>query len=118
MCNTKCYVMQMATRFHLPVRRRAPVPLTATDVERLALLRDSTAMRAALRRLSDDPVDGEAVSPTEAALLHAVLEAGWRSLEADLEEAGYAAWGRERQASADEHRAAARRREPAWSREE
>jgi hypothetical protein len=94
------------------------VPLTASDVERLQLLRDSTARRQALRRLSDDPIDGETASPTEAALLHAVLEAGWRCLEADLEGAGYAAWGRERQASADERRAAGRRREPAWSTEE
>jgi hypothetical protein len=108
----------MATRFHLPVRRRAPVPLTASDVERLELLRASAEMRQALHRLSDDPIDGEAASPTEAALLHAVLEAGWRSLEADLEGAGYAALGRERQASVDERRAAARRREPAWSTEE
>ena len=108
----------MATRFHLPVRRRAPVPLTASDDERLQLLRESAAMRTALRRLSDDPIDGEAASPTEAALLHAVLEAGWRALGLDLQEAGYAALGRERQASADERRAVARRREPAWSKEE
>jgi hypothetical protein len=107
----------MATRFHLPVRRRAPVPLTADDVARLQLLRESAAMRRALHRLSDDPVAGDAVSPTEAALLHAVLEAGWRALEADLEEVGYAALGRERHASADERRAAARRREPSWSAE-
>ena len=104
----------MATRFHLPVDRRVPLPLTADDLTRLDQLKKSLESRRALRVLSDEPVDGGSASPSEAALLHALVEAGWRALEHGVEEAGYAQLAAEDRASAAERRGEARRRQPSW----
>jgi hypothetical protein len=108
----------MATRFHLPVDRRVPLPLTADDLSRLDQLKQSLVSRRALRVLSDEPVDDASASPSEAALLHALVEAGWRALEHGVEETGYAQVAAARGASAAERRGDARRRKPEWAAEQ
>lgn len=104
----------MAMRFHHPVERRVTLPLTADDVDHLESLKQNAELRGALRALTDAPVDG-VQSPTEAALLHALLSAGWRSLHGEAEADGYHAMAAERQASTTERRAQARRRPAAWA---
>lgn len=108
----------MATRFHEPVRRRVPVPLTDADDARLAAVREDPAIRRVLGALSDAPLDAPGASPTEAAMLHAILEAGWRALDRELQTSAYAQWGEERQAAHDSQRASARRRAPSWAAEQ
>lgn len=108
----------MSTRFHLPVNRRVPLPLTADDLARLDSLKRTPGSRRALGALSGEPVDGESASPSEAALLHALVAAGWRALERGLEENAYAEVALERETSADGRRGEARRRQPAWADEQ
>ncbi len=108
----------MTTRFHLPVDRRVPLPLTTYDLARLELLKQSLQSRRALALLSDEPVDGELTSPSEAALLHALVEAGWRALGHGVEDSGYAQVAAEQGPSAAQRRGDARRRQPTWANEQ
>ncbi len=92
-----------------PVTRKS-LPLSARDVEDLEKLRSSHEMREALSTLSSESIT-EASS--EAALLHAVMEAGKRAIREHLESAGYAQIAQQRE---DYNRpAVARRRRPAWA---
>lgn len=101
----------MATRLRADITRRPSIPLTARDEVDLAALRASPAYRQALADLTGTAATGDL---TEAALLHAVLEAGFQSIRSVAEEAGYAAIA-SHQAAMEEQRATARRRKPTWA---
>lgn len=106
----------MATRFHGLVERRATVPLTADDLAHLEALRSQPELRVALGELCDAPVDAD-VSPTEAALLHALLSAGWRALQNEMARDGYQVMAAERQEPTALRQDQARRRPPVWANE-
>lgn len=91
---------------------RKSLPLNARDIRDLALLRRSAARRGALAELAETEIDESA---SEAQLLHAVLEAGLRAVELQIEEEGYAADAANQLAEDSERRTAARRRAPRWS---
>lgn len=89
---------------------RKSLPLSERDLRDLAVLRGSTAHRAALSRLAHSEVT-EASS--EAAMLHAVLEAGIKAVQELVESEGYAQIAAED--AAEERQAVARRRRPSWA---
>ncbi|MFT4189647.1 MAG: hypothetical protein QM621_13860 [Aeromicrobium sp.] len=89
---------------------RKSLPLTERDVRELAALRASASHRAALMDLSGvDLTEGS----SEAAVLHAVWEAGLKAVLERLEDAGYAEMAAER--DQDRHQRVARRRRPEWA---
>jgi hypothetical protein len=89
---------------------RKSLPLSERDLHDLALMRGSVAHRAALSRLADVDVNEDS---SEAALLHAVMEAGIRAVAQQVEAAGYA----ELAAGMDtaNRKSTARRRRPTWA---
>lgn len=90
--------------------------MTERDERDLTLLRDSPVYQKALEQLS-----GEEVGQTErseAALLHAVFEAGMEAIRQAAQEAGYALIAAEQLQHAKERRDTARRRRPSWADEE
>ena len=89
---------------------RKSLPLSARDLEDLAKLRGSEAHRAALSHLVGSEVGGDT---SEASLLHAVLEAGMRAVQQQVEEQGYAQIAAEMDVTA--RQASARRRRPSWA---
>jgi hypothetical protein len=89
---------------------RKSLPLSARDLEDLAKLRGSQAHRAALSHLVDAEVTGDT---SEASLLHAVLEAGMRAVQLQVEDDGYAQIAEEMDAAA--RQTSARRRRPSWA---
>ena len=89
---------------------RKTLPLSPQDVDDLRKLREHPAHAAALARL----VPGHlGASPSEAALLHALMEAGLRAVQQEVEEVGYAQIAVDMQAA--ERKAMARRRQPSWA---
>jgi hypothetical protein len=86
------------------------VQFAAKDLEDIAKLRGSAAHRSALSHLVDTDVSGDT---SEASLLHAVLEAGLRAVEQQVEEEGYAQIAADIDVSA--RQASARRRRPSWA---
>jgi hypothetical protein len=85
----------MTTRLAGRVVRRPSLPLTERDEVNLALLREIPIYRQALADLTSESADGPAAtagtgSITEAALLHAIFQAGVGAVRAAAEEAGYA----------------------------
>jgi hypothetical protein len=105
-------VQQRRSRGSTTTTIRKSLPLSTRDIRDLALLRSSAARRGALAELAEAEID-ESVS--EAQLLHAVLEAGLRAVELQIEEEGYAADAANQRAEDIERRTAARRRSPRWS---
>ncbi|MGI8522088.1 MAG: hypothetical protein ACR2K3_02090 [Nocardioides sp.] len=97
----------------LDTSTRKSLPLSARDLHDLATLRGSTAHRVVLSDLAGEIVT-EASS--DAAVLHAVWEAGIKAVRDRIEVEGYAeiAEGRDVQTA----RAAARRRRPSWADDE
>jgi hypothetical protein len=89
---------------------RKSLPLSARDLEDLDKLRGSEAHRAALSHLVDTEVSRDT---SEASLLHAVLEAGMRAVQQQVEEEGYAEIAADMNAAA--RQASARRRRPSWA---
>lgn len=89
---------------------RKSLPLSERDVRELALMRGSLAHRAALSRLADTDV---AQDSSEAALLHAVMEAGINAVARQVEAEGYTQMAEEMEAAG--RQAVARRRRPAWA---
>ena len=89
---------------------RKSLPLSERDLRNLEVMRGSTVHRMALSRLADVEVTE---STSEATLLHAVLEAGLKAVECEVEAQGYAQAAAEMDAAA--RRATARRRRPAWA---
>ena len=94
---------------HRPAARKS-LPLSAKDLEDIAKLRGSAAHRSALSHLIDTDVSGDT---SEASLLHAVLEAGLRAVQQQVEEEGYAQIAADIDVSA--RQASARRRRPSWA---
>jgi hypothetical protein len=91
-------------------RIRKSLPLTARDLLDLEIMRRSVAHREALTELSREELDE---SSSEAAVIHAVWEAGMKAVAEQVEEAGYS------QIAADmdvaSRKKVARRRAPSWA---
>lgn len=106
----------MVTRLQARVTRRSSLPLTEQDDLTLTRIRTVETYRAALHALSA-PTGGDvpASELSEAALLHAVFEAGLDAVRLGAQEAGYTLLAQERAASAAERRAESRRRPPSWA---
>lgn len=103
----------MRTRLRAPVVRRSSLPLTERDEHDLALLRSSAPQRAALGRLSGEPLAPADLS--EAALLHAVFEAGLAAVREASEDAAYAELAAQQADEDTARRTEARRRRPSWA---
>ncbi|MBA3529279.1 MAG: hypothetical protein H0T91_08245 [Propionibacteriaceae bacterium] len=94
--------------------RRASLPLSERDQADLATLRRSITHRIALGRITHRTVTDDL---SEAAFLHALVEAGIKAVEQEVEEAGYAELAADRE-DRDEARsisAARRQRRPDWA---
>lgn len=89
---------------------RKSLPLSEGDLRDLALMRASEAHRDALARLADIEVTSEI---SEATLLHAVMEAGIKAVQQQVEAQGYAQIAAELDTASQ--RAVARRRRPSWA---
>lgn len=84
--------------------------MSARDLEDLEKLRNSHELREALSAVSSEPINE---NTSEAALLHAVMEAGKRAVREHVESVGYTQIAQERE---DYNRqAVARRRRPTWA---
>jgi hypothetical protein len=105
----------MTTRVRARVVRRPSLPLTEQDDRDLLLIRESPTYKRALEKLSGEAL-GEART-SEAALLHAVFEAGVTAIRQTAEAEGYAMIAAEQATQEVERRAEARRRRPAWANE-
>lgn len=107
----------MASRLVGRIARRPSLPLTARDVDDLAMLRTSPELRLALASLCPDEIRTGEV--TESALLHAVWATGMAAVREKAEAAGYAALAASMTtAETAENQAFARRRVPQWVHEE
>ncbi|HSF26041.1 MAG TPA: hypothetical protein VLC50_00840 [Actinomycetes bacterium] len=102
----------MTVRLRAAVVRRPSLPLTERDEQELAALREHRTHLHVLEQLSGVPVTG---GTSEAALLHAVFQAGLAAVREAAEEAGYAEIAAASADRAPEARAAARRRRPTWA---
>lgn len=89
---------------------RKSLPLSERDLRDIAKLRGSMAHRAALSQLSAEVVTE---STSEAAVLHAIVEAGIKAVTEQVEQEGYAQIAAEMTAA--DRQAVARRRRPAWA---
>jgi hypothetical protein len=92
---------------------RKSLPLSQGDLDDLATLRGSLAHREALALLAGTPIS---TGDSEAAVLHALVEAGLRAVRQQVEEDAYAQVAAEFDAAG--RQASARRRRPAWADEE
>jgi hypothetical protein len=92
---------------------RKSLPLTSRDLKDLRRLRHSTTHQAALSDLA-----GELVTDTssDAAVLHAVWEAGLKAVRERVEDEGYREMAKDGDIGIG--RAAARRRRPTWADDE
>src|SRR5258708_40122591 len=77
----------MSQKLNQATERRAPLPLTARDIEDLASLRMPSPEGEALSDLADVSLADEV---SEALLLHAVFTAGLRAIREAAEAHGYA----------------------------
>lgn len=89
---------------------RKSLPLSARDMADLEKLRASSRHQAALSELAGEEVTGNS---SEAAILHAVYEAGLRAVRREVEAAGYQQIASEYDLAA--RKAVARRRRPSWA---
>lgn len=94
----------------MSVTTRKSLPLSARDLADLQKLRESAAQQAALSELAGVEVSA---SSSEAALLHAVYEAGLRAVKRRVEAVGYEQIAVEYDEGA--RRQVARRRAPSWA---
>lgn len=88
----------MSSRLNQATERRAPLPLTARDIEDLARLRMPSAERDALSDLADVSLADEV---SEALLIHAVFTAGLRAIREAAEARGYAQLAAQEEASGE-----------------
>lgn len=102
----------MARRLQEPTQDRKALPLTSRDLQDLERLRSPGPERAALADLGGTLPEGEV---TESVLLHAVFAIGLRAVREAAEAQAYTEAAQDRRAIADEERAIARRRRPAWA---
>ncbi|WP_349828054.1 hypothetical protein [Brevibacterium litoralis] len=89
---------------------RKSLPMSERDLVDLAALRTSPDRRAALSAASGVDLAADA---SDAAILHAVWEAGLAAVRARVEEDGYAEMAVQQDVSS--RRAAARRRRQSWA---
>lgn len=89
---------------------RKSLPLSARDISDIEKLRGSADRRAALSNLVAEDVPEDS---SEAALIHAVFEAGLRAITQEIESRGYAAIAEDYTLA--ERKRVARRRKPAWA---
>lgn len=101
------------TRMRVAPVRRLSLPLTEHDERELHLLRTSAAHREALGRLIGESV--VRTDASEAALIHAVFEAGLAAVREATEEAGYAELAAQQASELAARRAESRRRRPSWA---
>lgn len=94
----------------LPKSTRKSLPLSAHDLEDLKLLKESPTYREALAKAAGVEISNSA---SEAAVLHAVWEAGLKAIREQIEDQGYAEMAA--QQDAVQRQAAARRRRPSWA---
>jgi hypothetical protein len=101
----------MPTRLNQATERRAPLPLTARDIEDLAKLRMPGPEREALSDLAEVSLADEV---SEALLIHAVFTAGLRAVREAAEAHGYAQLAEQEEASGEaaERRLISQRRPP------
>lgn len=92
---------------------RKSLPLSTRDLSALSALRRSPVHRAVLADLAGTPLSE---TSSEAAVLHAIWEAGVQAVRERVEEAGYAEMAADR--DPDVHKAVARRRRPTWADEQ
>jgi hypothetical protein len=108
----------MSTRLRGRVVRRPSLPLTERDEMDLALLRRTPICQQALDRLTGQSIEDEgaigSAAVSEAALLHAVFQAGLGAIRAAAEDAGYAVMAAEQAEQAAQHQQS-RRRRPSWA---
>lgn len=93
---------------------RKSLPLTERDLVDLSTLRGSPEHLAALADVTGTELETGA---SDAALLHAVWEAGIRTIREHLEDAAYAEMAANPDFPDTEHRTAARRHRPVWAEE-
>ena len=94
-----------------PIRKS--LPLSSRDLDDLQTLRGSTTHRVALSDLAGEVVTD---ASSDAAVLHAVWEAGINAVRDRVEDEGYAEMAKDRNVHTG--RASARRRRPAWAEDE
>jgi hypothetical protein len=92
---------------------RKSLPLTEGDLRDLSVLRESATHRAVLADLTGAPLSD---TSSEAAVLHAIWEAGVKAVLERVEDEGYAQLAAQRDLA--DRKATARRRRPAWAGEE
>ncbi|HVV75041.1 MAG TPA: hypothetical protein VHC43_03320 [Mycobacteriales bacterium] len=100
----------MGARYAQSVVRRAPLPLTETDIRAVEALRVSGPQRAALMRLLPEDLPSDI---SESGLLHALFEVALSRVREEVEAAGYAELALQQDDTV--RRRAARRRRPRWS---
>lgn len=89
---------------------RKSLPLSERDLRELATLRNSPSHQAALDALAGSNIKD---ASSEAAVLHAVWEAGLNAVLERVEEQGYQQMAAERDLGA--RKAVSRRRQPLWA---
>lgn len=94
---------------------RKSVPLTESDLEDLAVVRESAELREALASVAGTDLPETA---SESVLLHTILVAGLRAAQERAQEAGYADLGAEYREGGSMRRKVSRRRPPAWTGDE
>lgn len=106
----------MSRKLNQGTERRAPLPLTARDIEDLAKLRRPSPEREALSDLAGVSLADEV---SEALLIHAVFTAGLRAVREAAEAHGYAQLAIQQEASGEtaDRRAISDRRAP-WADED
>lgn len=106
----------MSQKLNQATERRAPLPLTARDIEDLAKLRKPSPEREALSDLADVSLADEV---SEALLIHAVFTVGLRAIWETAEAHGYAQLAAQKEASgqAADRQAISDRRAP-WADED
>ncbi|OBY30936.1 hypothetical protein [Mycolicibacter kumamotonensis] len=87
---------------------RKSLPLTPRDLRDLTAMRESPVHRAVLAELANTSLSE---TSSEAAVLHAIWEAGVQAVRERVEETGYAQMAADREPAA-ERKAVARRRRP------
>lgn len=107
-------ICRMETTGRSTTPRRKSLPLTPRDLHDLAVLRRSPVHRAVLAELADTSLSE---TSSDAAVLHAIWEAGVQAVLERVEDAGYAQISADREPAA-ERKALARRRRPPWANEQ
>lgn len=102
---------RMSTRVQDTVVRRPSLPLTRQDEADLTRLRATDEGARAVEAIAAMDVS----SATESAFLLAIFRAGLRSIEHELERAGYAQIAAQAEQAGLERRSTARRRRPGWA---